>query len=52
MTGAVLYIECIFLMASVGKDVTVFIFISLLHGLVVNPLHSYEGTVNRGIIQY
>ncbi|MDR8391480.1 DUF5676 family membrane protein [Aliifodinibius sp. S!AR15-10] len=37
-TGAVLYIGCIILMVSVGREGTIFFFNSLLHGLDVEPI--------------
>ena len=37
-TGAVLYIGCIILMVSVGREETIFFFNSLLHGLDVEPI--------------
>lgn len=37
-TGAVLYIGCIILMVSVGREETVFFFNSLLHGLDIEPI--------------
>ena len=37
-TGAVLYIGCIILMISVGREGTIFFFNSLLHGLDVEPI--------------
>lgn len=37
-TGAILYIGCIILMVSVGREGTIFFFNSLLHGLDVEPI--------------
>ncbi|WP_440998560.1 DUF5676 family membrane protein [Fodinibius sp. SL11] len=37
-TGTVLYIGCIILMVSVGREATIFFFNSLLHGLDVEPI--------------
>lgn len=37
-TGTILYIGCILLMVSVGREGTIFFFNSLLHGLDVEPI--------------
>lgn len=37
-TGALLYIGCIILMVTVGREGTIFFFNSLLHGLDVAPI--------------
>ena len=37
-TGTVLYIGCIILMISVGREGTIFFFNNLLHGLDVEPI--------------
>lgn len=37
-TGTILYIGCILLMVSVGREGTIFFFNNLLHGLDVEPI--------------
>ena len=37
-TGAILYIGCILLMVTVGREGTIFFFNNLLHGLDVEPI--------------
>lgn len=41
-TGALLYIGCILVMATVGRDGTIKFFNSLLHGLDVSPVIRME----------
>ena len=50
ITGVILYLGCILLMATVGKDGTIIFFNSLLHGIDVSSVIKMDVPVTEALM--